>query len=408
MSTLPAAERTDTGRLILGSLAAGVVALAVCVIGAFFDPEQFFRAYLSSYLFYQGIGLGCLAILMIYYCTGGAWGFLIRRPLEAGTRTLPLLALLIIPIGAGLRYLFVWARPEEVAADKNLQWKQIYLNVPFWWGRAVLFFVVFLVLTWLLNAWSRRQEQTGDGRYAWRLTNLSGPGLVAFGVCMHFAAVDWLMSLQTAFKSSIIGPLLVSGQLATALATVIIVVAWLSPRPPLGDVVSLKALNDLGNLLLAFLVIWAYMSFFQFMLIWIANLPHEIIWYIDRSQGGWQWVITAVAIFHFGVPFFLLLQRAVKQTPVALAAVCGLVLFMHQVFLDWQVFPAFLHANSLAHHWMDFLMPVGLGGLWLAYYLWQLRGRPLVPRHDENRPHALLLRREDLEEAEREAVMTHG
>lgn len=408
MSNVPAADRTDAAVLMRNSLVAGGAALAVCVIGAFFDPEQFFRAYLASYLFVQGLGLGCLAILMIYYCTGGAWGFLIRRFLEAGTRTLPLLALLLIPVGGGLRYLFLWARPEEVAADKNLQWKQIYLNVPFWWGRAALFFAVFLGLTWLLNRWSRKQDETGDGRYAWRLTNLSGPGLVAFGICMHFAAVDWLMSLQTAFKSSIFGPLLVSGQLVTALAFVLIVLAWQSPRAPLGEVLSLKGLNDLGNLLLAFLVIWAYMAFFQFMLIWIANLPHEIIWYIDRSQGGWQWVITAVAILHFGVPFFLLLQRAVKQNPRALAAVAGLVLFMHLVFLDWQVFPAFLRANSIAHHWMDFLMPVGLGGLWLAYYLWQLRGRSLVPSHDENRPHALMLRHEDQEEAEREGVLTHG
>jgi hypothetical protein len=407
MNMFPTAERWSLERALPWSLGAGAVALVVCVVGAFFDAAQFFRAYLASYLFYQGIGLGCLVILMIYHVTGGAWGFLVRRFLEAGTRTLPLLALLFIPVGCGLSYLFVWARPEEVAADPNLQWKQVYLNVPFWWGRAVLFFAVWLVLTYFLNAWSRRQDETGEPRYAGWLENLSGPGLVAYGVCIHFAAVDWIMSLQPAFKSSIFGPLLASGQVLSGMGVVLLTLAWQAPLLPLRDAISLKALNDLGNLLLAFLVIGAYLVFFEFMLIWMANLRHEVIWYLDRSRGGWQWVSGALALFHFAVPFLLLLFRAVKQNLVKLAGVAGLVLFMHLVFLHWQVLPAF-PTTTLAEHWMDFLMPLGLGGIWFAYYLWQLRRQPLLPRHDENETHALYLLREDLEEAEREAMMTHG
>lgn len=389
------------------SLAVGVVALVVCIIGAFFDPAQFFRSYLASYLFYQGIGLGCLALLMIYYVTGGAWGFLIRRFLEAGTRTLPLLALLIIPVGCGLSYLFSWARPAEVAASPNLQWKQIYLNVPFWWVRALLFFTVFLLLTFYLNVWSRRQDESGEPRYARWLENLSGPGLVAFGIVTHFAVVDWIMSLQTAFKSSIFGPLVASGQILSALALVLIMLAWLAPQQPLRDAVSLKALTDLGSLLFAILVIWSYMVFFQFMLIWIANLPHEVIWYLDRSAGGWQGVAWALFVLHFAVPFLLLLQRAVKRDPAKLAATAGLLLFMHLVFLDWQVLPAFIQ-TTLADHWMDFLMPVGLGGIWFADYLYELRRWPLLAPHDENGPHAVHLLREDLEEGEREAMILHG
>lgn len=407
MSGYPTAEREASDRVQRWSFGAGAAALAVCVVGAFFDPAQFFRAYLASYLFYQGIGLGCLAILMIYYVTGGAWGFLIRRFLEAGTRTLPLLALLLIPVGIGLRDLFVWARPEAVAADPNLQWKQVYLNVPFWWGRAVFYFAVWLSFGYFLNAWSRRQEETGDARYARLLENLSGPGLVAYGICMHFAAVDWIMSLQTAFKSSIYGPLVASGQILSGMGLVLVMLAWLAPRPPLGDVVSGKTLNDLGNLLLAFLVIWAYLVFFEFMLIWIANLPHEVLWYLDRSRGGWQWVAWSLFVFHFAVPFVLLLMRSVKQSRVALAGVAGLVLFLHLVFLHWQIQPAF-PTTRLTEHWMDFFMPVGLGGIWFGNYLWQLGRRPLLPEHDENRTHALLLRRDDLVEAEREAAMSHG
>ncbi|HLJ94167.1 MAG TPA: hypothetical protein VKU02_13350 [Gemmataceae bacterium] len=407
MSTRAMDDRFEPNRVRTWCLSGGAIALIVCIVGAFFDPAQFFRSYLAAYLFYQGIGLGCLVILMIYYLTGGAWGFLIRRFLEAGTRTLPLLALLLIPVGCGLSYLFAWARPAEVAADPNLQWKQVYLNVPFWWGRAVLFFAVWLGLAYFLNSWSRKQEQSGELRYARRLENLSGPGLVAYGICIHFAAVDWIMSLQTTFKSSIFGPLMATGQILTGMGLVLAMLAWMAPRPALGSATSVKALTDLGNLLLAVLIIWAYMVFFQFMLIWIANLPHEVIWYLDRSRGGWQWVAWGLFLLHFAVPFFLLLLRALKGNAVLLAYVAGTLLFMHLVFLDWQILPAFFTEN-LAEHWMDFLMPVGLGGIWFGYYLWQLQRYPLLPMHDENRTHALRLRWEDLAEAEQEAAMSHG
>jgi hypothetical protein len=407
MSTLPETDRATLERLGWTSLAVGIGALVVCVIGAFFGPEQFFRAYLASYLYYLGLGLGCLAILMVYHLTGGAWGFLVRRFLEAGSRTLPLLALLFLPVGFGVGYLFDWARPEVVAQDPKLQHQQVYLNVPFWWGRAVLFFAIFLSLDYLLNAWSRREAETGDPRYAWRLESLSGPGLVAFGVCMHFASVDWLMSLQPAFHSSIFGPYVVSGQVLSAMALVLAALALAARRTAVGDAVSVEALGDLGNLLLTFLIIWAYMAFFQFMLIWIANLPFEVIWYADRSRGGWKWVAWAVFLFQFAVPFFLLLQRTVKRNPAYLGSVAGLVLFTHLMFSHYQVLPSF-PGTTIAQHWMDFLMPFGLGGVWLAYFVWQVRRRPLLPEHDHNEGHALRLRQEDLERAERETVLSHG
>jgi hypothetical protein len=407
MSTLSATERTGLDRVRNWSLVVGAGALAVCVVDAFFGPEQFFRSYLASYLFYQGIGLGCLAILMLYYLTGGAWGFFIRRFLEASTRTLPLLALLFIPIGLGTGYLFLWARPDVVAHDEKLRHQQAYLNVPFWCGRAVLFFAGFLVLSYFLNAWSRREDETGDRRYVRWLENLSGPGLVVYGIFMHFAAVDWLMSLQPAFHSSIFGPCVVSGHVLSALALVLVALPWAVRRPPLSDALSVEVLGDLGNLLLTFLILWAYMVFFQFMLIWIANLPYEVVWYTDRSRGGWEWVAWALFVLHFAVPFFLLLQRNVKRDPVSLACVAGLILFMQLVFSDYQVLPAF-PGTTLPEHWMDFVMPFGLGGVWLGYFLWQLGRRPLLPGHDLNQEHALRLRREDLERAEREAVLSHG
>jgi hypothetical protein len=399
--------RLEPDRLIPRCLAVGLAALLICIVGAFFDRAQFCRSYLVAYLFYQGIGLGCLLILMIHYTTGGAWGFLMRRFLEAGTRTLPLLALLFIPIGFGLSDLFAWARPAEVAADPKLQWKEVYLNVPFWWGRAILYFALWLILGYFLNAWSRRLEQTGEKRWAKRLENLSGPGLAIFGICIHFAAVDWLMSLQTAFKSSIFGPVMASGQILSAMSLVLVMLVWQAPRRPLDEVMSVRVLLDLGNLLLSFLVIWSYLVFFQFMLIWMANLPEEAGWYLDRYRGGWQWVDWALFVFHFAVPFFLLLLRSIKGKPTSLAGVAALLLFMQLIFLDWQVLPAF-PAARVVDHWMDFLMPVALGGIWFACYLWQLQQRPIVPVHDRDREHALHLRREDLAEVEREMTFIHG
>ncbi len=388
------------------SLGIGVLALIPCIIGAFFSPEQFFRSYLSAYLFILGIGLGCLVILMIFHVTGGAWGFVIRRFLEAGARTLPLLALLIIPVGCGLTFLFHWARPDEVAADSNLQWKQPYLNVPFWWGRAVLYFVLWIGLAYLLTYWSRRQEETGNPRFPFLQEKLSAPGLVIYGICIHFACVDWIMSLETTFRSSIFGPLTASGQLLSALAFIVILLPMLLDRAPLREVLSPNVLSDLGNLLLTLLIIWAYMVFFQFMLVWIADLPLEVSWYQDRSRDGWQWVAAALLVFHFAIPFFLLLIRSLKRDPVTLARVAALVLLMHLVFVDFQVLPVF-RTTSLVQHWMDFLMPIGMSGIWLAFFLWQLKQRPLVATHDENRAHALHLQAEERERNE-EAAISHG
>lgn len=389
------------------SLGAGVVALAISAIAAPFHPEQFFRAYLAAYLFYWGIALGSLAILMIHHLTGGAWGFLIRRILEAATRTLPLLAVLFTPIAWGVGYLYLWAQPQAVAQSEKLQYQQFYLNPAFFWFRAAAYFLLWTAMAGLLNAWSHQQDRTGDPRYASRSMNFSGPGLVVYGITMHFVAIDWIMSLQTVFHSSIFGPLTATGQILSAHAFALVLLARLVQRPPLDEAASLKVVHDLGSLLFTFLVAWAYMAWFQFMLVWIANLPVDIVWYLPRAAGGWRAVAWAIFLLHFAVPFFLLLSRPLKRNPKALARVAGLVLFMQLVFLYYQVMPAF-DAPRIDQHWMDFLTPVGIGGIWLAGFARQLAGQPLLPRHDPNRQYALHLRRLDEEEAAREEALLHG
>jgi hypothetical protein len=407
MSTLAAHDRAELTRWQRWSLLVGIVALVICVVGAFFDPDQFYRAYLASYIFYWGIALGSLAILMIYHLTGGAWGFLIRRILEAATRTLPLVAIGFTPIAIGIGSLYRWAQPELVAHNEKLQHQQAYLNPGFFWGRVAIYFAIWIGLMVVFNVWSRAEDRSGEERYLWRQGKLAGFGLVLYGVTMHFAATDWILSIQSEIHSTIFPPLVVLGQLLSAHALALVVFARLTARPPLAEALSLKALNDLGNLLFTFLIIWAYMVWFQFMLIWIANMPGDVIWYLPRDRAGWQYVAWALFLFHFVLPFFLLLTRKVKRTPILTARVAGLLLFMQLIHGYYLVEPPY-YADAIAQHWMDFLMPVALGGPWLAFFLWQVARAPLLPRHDMNAEEALHLRELDEEEAEREEALAHG
>ena len=254
------------------------------------------------------------------------------------------------------------------------------------------------------------QDETGSPRLAWKSRQLSAFGAVAYGISLHFAAVDWAMSLKPEFHSTIWGPLFAAGQLLSGLAFALVVLACLRKRPLLAEVDSLKARNDLGSLLFTMLMLWAYMAWFQFMLIWIANMQVDVIWYLPRASTPWLWVIWAIVLLHFVVPFFLLLLRPIKRNSRAVAWIAGLILFMQLVFNYYQVVPEIreLYPASLRNHWMDFLVPIGIGGIWLALFMSQLQRYPLLPLHDYNRAAALHLRDLDAEEAAREEALAHG
>jgi hypothetical protein len=406
MSTVPTTGLPDLRPYQRQAAGVGVVALAICAIGGFLDPTQFFRAYLSAYLLFLGLGLGALVIVLIYNLTGGAWGFLTRRLLEAQMRTLPLLAALFVPIACGVYYLYPWAQPGGIDSPEA-QHREAYLNVPFWWIRAAVFFVAWCGTSWLVGGWTDRLDRADDPSLRERLRRWSGIGLVAYGISMHFASIDWVMSLQPEFRSTIFGPLMATAQLLPAQAFMMVVLSRLVTRPPLDEFVSGKVLNDVGNLLLSFLVLWAYMVFFQYMLIWIANMPADVIWYRPRETGGWQFVAYTLFIANFAVPFFMLLMREVKQTPRLFGPLAGVVLVMQLVYGYYLVQPAFPNTTIL-NHWMDFLTPLGIGGLWLAYYLWQLSRRPLVPRNDHFEAQAMHLRHLDEEEEAMEEMLANG
>lgn len=372
-------------RVQRGGLVVGVSALGLCALGAVGSPDQFFRSYLVAYLFWFGISLGSMAILMIHHIAGGAWGAVIRRLLECSTRTLPLMALLFLPLVLGLHSLYEWARPEVVAHDVVLQHKSMYLNVPFFLARAVFYFAVWLTFTVFLNRWSLQQDSSDDPRLTRRMELLSRGGLLAIGLTMTFASIDWVMSLEPHWYSTIYGILIMGGQVLSALAFVIPMAALLVDRGPLADVIHTEQFHDLGKLLLAFVMLWAYFSFSQFLIIWSANLPEEIPWYLNRMRGGWQVIGVAIIVFHFVLPFLILLSRDVKRRANVLALVALGVMAVRFVDLFWMVTPAF-NPGRITMHWMDAATLVGVGGIWLSVFIWQLKGRSLVAIHDPSLP----------------------
>jgi hypothetical protein len=372
-------------RLQRPALLGGLGALALGLIGAIFAPQQFFRSYLIAYLFWCGIALGSLAILMLQHITGGAWGAVIRRVLESATRTLPLLALLFLPLVFGLSHLYEWAQPEHVAHDEILQHKAIYLNVPFFLARAALYFGVWLLLARFLNRWSLEQDSIPQEQQGVRLEYLSRGGLLLYSLTMTFASIDWVMSLEPHWFSTIYGLLFVGGQVLSAFAFVIPILMLLTDRPPMSEIVSADQFQDLGKLLLAFIMLWAYFSFSQFLIIWAGNLPEETPWYVNRLHGGWQWIGVAQIVLHFALPFGILLSRDLKRNARLLSMVAIGVVSMRFVDLYWLVTPAF-SPRALSVHWLDLATLVGVGGVWLAFFVNQLKGRPLLPLQDPSLP----------------------
>jgi hypothetical protein len=373
------------GRLQWGAMIVGVAGLALCGVGVLLDLTQFFRSYLWAYLFWLGLSLGCLGILMLHYLVGGTWGAIIRRVLESGTRTLPLMVLLFVPLLFGLRELYSWALPQTVAQDELLRQKSAYLNVPFFVVRSAVYFLAWLVPAYLLNRWSRQQDRTPEWSVQRpirrRLILLSGFGLLLYGLTMTFAAIDWVMSLEPHWYSSIYGILVVVDQLLGALAFAVMIVATLAKYAPLSEVLSPTHTHDLGNLLLVAVLFWAYIAFSQLLIIWSADLPEEIIWYVRRTEGGWQWIALALVLGQFALPFACLLSGDIKRHARRLALVAALILFMHLVEVFWLVMPAFYHVK-LSFHWLDLAALIGVGGSWTAVFVRRLQGDTLLPRYD--------------------------
>lgn len=364
---------TNMKRIQNTALITGIVASVVSVVGGFLNPVEFFRSYLLGFLFWISLALGSLGIVLLHNLVGGKWGVVIGRFLDSGVRTLPLMALLAIPILVGIPSLYEWAHPEIVAEDPLLQLKRPYLNTPFFIARTVLYFAIWLGIAFLFR---RRVAQGIErGRF------VSGPGIILFGFAVTFAAIDWIMTLEPHWFSTIYGAIFIVGQTLQTFAFCIALLALLSRHEPFAHLLQPSHFHDLGNLLLAFTVLWAYTSFSQFLIIWSGNIPEETIWYARRSHGGWQAVSVALMAFHFGVPFAVLLSRRVKRQGDALARIALWVIAMRVVDLVYWTEPSY-HHHELGMLWLRPVAPLAIGGFWLAYYLSQLRRRALMDVND--------------------------
>ncbi len=386
---------------------AGGVAAAICAVAAFFLPAQFFRAYLAAYMFWLGVCLGSLAILMLYHLTGGAWGYLIRRILEAQISTLPLMMVLFIPLAFGLSEIYLWAQPDVVEKYEAIRNSRFYLNETFFLIRAPLYFGVWLLFMFLLKRLTRKQAETGEPSLPHRLQRTSEIGLVLFGTALHFAAFDWIQTLQSHFHSSIFPLLVAATQLLSAQTFAVLVFGILTAKFRASELASTSALIDLGNLILTFLIISAYLMWFQYMLVWIANLPYGSMWYLPRILGGWGAVIIALMALQFGIPLLLLLQKPIKSNPKRLAALAGMMFILQAVLTYWLIIPVF-PGVSMLEHWMDFITPIAIGGLNLGMFLGQLLKHELVVANDPNRKRALELYEMDRETVERKEALAHG
>lgn len=362
------------------ALVVGIVCALLSLLGAISDRSQFFESYLFGYLFWAGLALGCFGLTMLHHLVGGRWGQVTRRFFEAGLATLPLIALFFVPLLFALPTLYGWARPGDVAHDPVLAQRHVYLNVPFFIARMAGYFILWLWLAHLLNRGSHRQDATADPEPTRRLRTLSGPGLVLYVLSASFAAIDLILSLEPDWFSTMFPILVVIGQTLAALSLAVLMLALLADHPPFAEVVTPTHFHHLGNLMLAFVMLWAYMSYSQFLIVWSGNLPNEIVWYLHRGTPGWKAVALALGLFHFAVPFALLLSRKLKHQIRFLGGLAVVILLAHILDVYWLVMPSY--HPQLRVHWLDFTVLLGLGGLWVAWFLTRLQQHPLIPQND--------------------------
>ncbi len=378
------------GRLRTLALALAIGGLAATILGGFMNPAYFFRGWLVAGVFAMNIALGCLALTMLQHLTHGGWGLIQRRTMESAALTIPvLMAVFLLPIIVlgGLPHLYEWARPEVVKEDHLLQLKEPYLNVPFFLLRQVIYLAVWGGLALLFARMSRRQDAADEGSTR-RMQAFAGPGLILYALALTFASTDWLMSLQPHWFSTIYGVYLMGSQGMSAIAFLIVFGVWLSRRQPMDRVIHPRHFHDYGKLLLAFAMLWAYFSYSQFLIIWSGNLPEENSFYLARLHHGWGPVSLAIALFHFAVPFAILLSRGIKRRGRTLIRVAWLLLFMRWVELVWQVEPAF-HEHNYAMLWMYLAATLAMAGIGLLTFLWLAARRPLLPANDPYLPEAL-------------------
>jgi hypothetical protein len=383
--------RPQMDKIQRSALIIGVIALAVSVLGLFQSREHFFQSYLFAYIFWSGLALGSLGIFFLHNVVGGNWGVAIRRFVESGLQTLPLIALLVVPVLIGIKILYSWTTPEVQAHEFPAAHRAAYMNVSLFILRTVIYFLIWFFFGYRILRMANEHDRTGDPALFKKIKGASAPALLLFVVTTTYAFIDWIMSLEPSWYSTIYPWMFTVGEVLLTFAFMIAVLVLLSDREPFRSFIKQQHFHDLGNLMLAFTMLWAYMSFAQLLIIWSENLPDEIPWYVRRFSGGWGYMAWFISIFHFCVPFFLLLMRFIKKNPQRLRTLAIWMIIVRIVDVFWVVEPAF-RQRGLEIYWTDFAILIGLGGIWIAYFVRNLKARPLLvandPRNTYSRPHA--------------------
>jgi hypothetical protein len=379
--TTPPVAKTISQR----SLLVGVVFGVIAVILAFIEPQQFYRAYLLGFMLWLGVALGSMAILMIRHLTGGGWGMVIRRILGAAMRTVPLLAVLFIPVILGIHKLYIWAQPLDQIADKHLREHleditKTYLTTSGFIYRAIFYFAIWNLLSFLLSKWSKETDHPGSPDHTSRFKAIAGPGLILYGFTISFAAIDWVMSLDPSWISTIFGLVILIGEVLSAMCFAVVVERILFNYKPMSEMLKPDFVHDHGKWMLAFLMMWAYFNFSQWLIIWAGNLPSEITFYMTRLHGGWASIGFILVLFGFAVPFAILLSRPFKRNIRRLVWLAVWLLLMRYIDLFWIIEPNF--SKTLTVTLADIVVPIAIGGFWLAYFFYNLGALPLLPAYD--------------------------
>jgi hypothetical protein len=387
-----ASSHTSSPKLPVGLIVAvAAVAWILLAVGFQAIPEQAFASYLMAFLFFLGVSLGSMALLMMQYLTGGCWGLVLRRPAEAAAMSLMVLIPLFVPIALGATHVYPWADAAKVAADNVLQHRAGYLNFGAWIVRAAVYLAVWMSLILILRHRSLAHDASGSPTVYAGLKTVSAAGLVIYVVSMSLAGVDWVMSRDAHWYSTIFGFLLVVGQALSALAVLVLVLMLLSHRDDLQKALQPNVLNDLGNLFLTLVILWAYMSLCQFLVSWMGNVALDAAWYVPRVHGGLGFIAVLLIVCHFFVPFLLLLSRDAKRKTGFLLRIAIFIIVMRWLDLFWIVRPTgqspadpttgFLNLSDIVRY-TDVIAPIAVGGFWLVVFQWQLARSPLLPQRD--------------------------
>jgi hypothetical protein len=364
--------------------AVAVVGLGLTAAGAAADPKQALASYLVAFVYWLGIALGALILLGALHAAKARWPVVLRRFLETIPQTLPLFVLLFVPIALGLKHVYVWVEPAGLTGElaEAVAHKRPYLNVPFFLVRAAIYFAVWIGVASLLRRWSVQQDQAGGHALTLKQRRLGAASLPLLALTLSFAAFDWMMSVDPRFYSTIFGVYWFAGSFLGVFAILIIAAATTRALPDhFGHHLNADHVHSLGKFLLAFTAFWAYIAFSQFMLIWIANIPEEVPWYIVRTASPWGRVGIFLALGHFVLPFFLLLSRQLKRDPRRLALVAVWLLLVHWVDVHWVIMPH-VHEAGPSLSWMDLTAFVGVGAAFLAALVFRMRGAATVPVRD--------------------------